>query len=156
MKQVTLPNEVMLGEVRNLLAEGRSVVILTKGLSMLPFIRGSKDSVVLEKAPAVAPGDIALAEITPGKWVLHRVIEVSDKEVTLRGDGNIRGIEKCAPEAVAGVVTGIQRPDGKVTDPHSPKAMKRWRGWCATPLLIRRAWLSFYRRVIVKFERKKI
>lgn len=156
MKKVVMPNAVMLGEVRNLLAEGRSVVILTKGLSMLPFIRGDKDSVVLEKASSVAPGDIALAEIAPGRWVLHRVIEVNGEKVTLRGDGNIRGIEKCSLDAVAGVVAGIQRPDGEMRDPRTPKALKRWRRWCATPLLIRRGWLSFYRRVIVKFDRKKI
>lgn len=156
MKQVTLPNAIMLGEVRNLLDEGRSVVILTKGLSMLPFIRGEKDSVVLIKTPSVAPGDIALAEIAPGRWVLHRVIEVAGGVVTLRGDGNIRGIEKCNPEDVAGVVSAIQRPDGKKTDPRTPKALKRWRRWCATPLLVRRGWLSFYRRVIVKFDKKKI
>ena len=156
MKQVVMPNAVMLGEVRNLLAEGRSVIILTKGLSMLPFIRGDKDSVVLKKAPSVAPGDIALAEIAPGRWVLHRVIEVNGSDVTLRGDGNIRGIEKCSLEAVAGVVVEIQRRSGRKTDPRTPKAQKRWRRWCATPLLIRRGWLSFYRRVIVKFDKKKI
>ena len=156
MKQVTVPNAVMLGEVKNLLSEGRSVVILTKGLSMLPFIRGEKDSVVLEKASAVAPGDIALAEISPGKWVLHRVIEVNGDRVTLRGDGNIRGVEKCSCKDVAGVVTSIQRPDGRVKDPRTPNALKRWRRWCATPLLIRRGWLSFYRRVIVKLDRKRI
>ena len=156
MKQVVVPNAVMLGEVKKFLAEGRSVVILTKGLSMLPFIRGDKDSVVLEKAAALAPGDIALAEVAPGKWVLHRVIEVKDARVTLRGDGNIRGVEKCSPEAVAGVVTEIQRPDGRRTDPRTPKALKRWRRWCATPLLVRRAWLSLYRRVVLKFEKKKI
>ena len=156
MKKVVIPNAVMLGEVKKLLAEGRTVVILTKGLSMLPFIRGDKDSVVLAKAATIAPGDIALAEITPGKWVLHRVIEVEGEKVTLRGDGNIRGIENCAIGDVAGVVTEIRRPNGKTTDPRTAKARKRWHGWCSTPLLIRRAWLSFYRRVIVKFDKKKI
>ena len=73
--RITLPNEVMLGSVKELLAEGQQVIIMTKGFSMLPFIVGKRDSVLLEKRPSVQPGEIALAEISPGHYVLHRVRE---------------------------------------------------------------------------------
>ena len=50
-KKVILPNALMLGEVSRMLDDGHSVVIMTKGASMSPFIRGERDSVELEKRP---------------------------------------------------------------------------------------------------------
>ena len=40
-----IPNEILLGEVTSLLAEGQEVVLLTKGGSMMPFLRSERDSV---------------------------------------------------------------------------------------------------------------
>lgn len=144
---ITLPNDVMLGGVKELLAEGRQVVIMTKGVSMLPFIVGKRDSVVLEKRPSVAPGDIALAEIAPGHYVLHRVREVSDDAVLLQGDGNYRGQEKCKPENIAGTVVAIQTPGKSDRDPYAPAEMRRWRRWVGIPAIARRYYLAFYRRI---------
>ena len=144
---ITLPNDVMLGGVRELLAEGRQVVIMTKGLSMLPFIVGKRDSVVLEKRPSVAPGDIALAEIAPGHYVLHRVREVEGERITLKGDGNYQGEEHCLLKDIAGTVVAIQIPGKPDRDPFSPAEMRRWRRWTALPALVRRYYLAFYRRI---------
>ena len=44
-----VPNDVMLGEVRKMIAEDHSVTIKVKGRSMLPFIVGERDSVRLVK-----------------------------------------------------------------------------------------------------------
>ena len=49
MHKVVVPNAILLGEVKSLLAEGKDVVIPTKGNSMLPFIRGGRDSVNLRR-----------------------------------------------------------------------------------------------------------
>jgi len=78
MNKVVLPNDIMLGEVTALLREGKKVIIMTKGNSMLPFIRGEKDSVNLELRDTLEEGDIALAQIRPGHYVLHRVVSVED------------------------------------------------------------------------------
>ena len=144
---ITLPNDVMLGGVKELLAEGRQVVIMTKGLSMLPFIVGKRDSVVLEKRPSVAPGDIVLAEIAPGHYVLHRVREVSDDAVVLQGDGNYRGQERCKLNNIAGTVVAIQTPGKPDCDPFAPAEMRRWRRWAGLPAIVRRYYLAFYRRI---------
>ncbi len=148
MNQLVLPNAVMLGEVKSLLSEGRQVIILTKGFSMLPFIRGGRDSVLLEKRLPLVPGDIALAEVNKDKYVLHRVIDISEGIVTLRGDGNLRGTERCREADVAGVVLEIQPPRGKAADPRSPKQMRRWRRWWKLPYICRRFFLAIYRRLI--------
>ncbi len=142
-----MPNEVLLGGVKELLAEGRQVVIMTKGVSMLPFIEGKKDSVLLEKRDAPVPGDIALAEISPGKYVLHRVLAVEDGRVALRGDGNYRGEEHCVCADVAGVVVEIQHGDGSSTNPSSPAQLRRWKRWTHIPAIIRRYYLALYRRI---------
>lgn len=147
MKQLVLPNDVMLGEVKALLAEGHPVIILTKGFSMLPFIRGGRDSVLLEKTAELKAGDIALAEIAKGRYVLHRVIDVCDGVVTLRGDGNLRGTERCTQDAVAGIVKEIQPPKGKAVDPNTPGRQRCWRIWCRIPLIVRRGCLSILRRI---------
>lgn len=144
---VTLPNDILLGEVRNLIREGRSVIIMTKGLSMLPFIVGKKDSVLLEGCETVKPGDIALAEISEGKYVLHRVVVADGGTVTLRGDGNLRGTENCPLSGIVGVVKEIRHADGSSTDPHSASQMRRWRRWSGLPYIVRRYWLGFYRRL---------
>ena len=44
MQKVTVPNEILLGEVGRLIEKGDKVTLLTKGSSMLPFIKGEKDS----------------------------------------------------------------------------------------------------------------
>ena len=57
MNKVVVPNAILLGEVKSLLAEGKDVVIPTKGNSMLPFIRGGRDSVNLRRLEDVEVGD---------------------------------------------------------------------------------------------------
>ena len=69
MGKVVLPNDILLDEVARLLSEGRDVVMTPKGRSMLPFIRGEVDCVVLRQLPKVEVGDIviimAYAIVTP-------------------------------------------------------------------------------------------
>lgn len=144
---ITMPNDILLGEVRNLIREGRSVIIMTKGVSMLPFIEGKKDSVLLEGCEEVKPGDIALAEISEGHYVLHRVIAVDGGVVTLRGDGNLHGVERCPFAGIVGVVKEIRHADGSSTNPASASQMRRWRRWQRLPYIVRRYWLAFYRRL---------
>ena len=146
-KCVTISNEIMLGSVKELVAEGHPVIIMTKGVSMLPFIEGKKDSVLLEKRGKVIRGDIALAEIRPGRYVLHRVIKTEGDEVTLKGDGNSLGMEHCFQKNIAGVVAEIQRPGRDPVDPSSAYQQRRWRLWVSIPAVVRRYYLGFYRRI---------
>ena len=116
MDKWTLPNEILLGEVAAVMQEGREAVIIPTGNSMLPFIRGGVDRVVLRRKPAVAVGDIALVKIGD-RYILHRIISRKGDALTLMGDGNVRGTEACRTEDVIGTVAEIIHPSGRVRIP---------------------------------------
>ncbi len=147
MNKLVLPNDVMLGGVSALLDEGKEVEIMTKGVSMLPFIRGEKDSVLLVKKDRVEVGDIVLAEILEGRYVLHRVRRADGETIILKGDGNIRGTERCRFGDVRGTVVRILRPRSR-RDPSSKREMRRWRMWCRLPQIVRRGVLFVMRRIL--------
>ena len=106
-RKVILPNSVMLGEVSRLLDEGHSVVIMTKGSSMSPFIRGERDSVRLLRRPSVEVGDIVLSLLPTKRYVLHRVLALDGDNVTLKGDGNLDATESCTLGDIRGTVEAI-------------------------------------------------
>lgn len=139
MDKRVLPNKVLLEEAGELLNEGREVTFTPLGSSMLPFIRGGKDSVTLKKKPDAAVGDIVLVRL-PGRYVLHRIIELEGEEVTLMGDGNIVGTENCRLSDIMGTVTAIQKGKRSVT----PGDGRFWR--VMKPF--RRYILAIYRRLI--------
>lgn len=112
MKKMVVPNEILLEEAADLLSRGIEVILMTKGNSMLPFIRGEKDSVNLKKYGAVEVGDIVLARIAPQRYVLHRIIALEGDKVTLMGDGNLVGTETCRLSDILGTVREIIRPNG--------------------------------------------
>lgn len=140
MNSLTVPNDILLEEVAAVLDEGREAVITPTGNSMLPFIRGGRDRVVLRRQDGMAAGDIVLARIG-GRYVLHRVLGVSGTHLTLMGDGNIRGTESCTASDVIGTVVEIIRPDGRRCSPGKGRV---WRA--LKP--VRRYILAIYRRMI--------
>ena len=146
METLTLPNDVLLGEVSGMLREGKRVVIRTKGNSMLPFIRGDRDSVELVMADDVSAGDVVLAYLPDRRYVLHRVIGIDAGRVTLMGDGNIAGTECCSLDALCGKVTCIVRENGDRVDCQNTKYLRRVRMWRRLKPM-RRYLLAIYRRV---------
>ena len=145
MQKVVLPNQLLLAEVSRLVSEGESVVLMTKGYSMLPFIVGEKDSVRLEKVGELFPGLIVLAEITPGHYVLHRLVSVKDDQVVLMGDGNLKGCEVCSRMQVKAMAVSILKADGKEVDCLSARHLRRAALWSRL-LPVRRWLLAFYHR----------
>lgn len=139
MRKLVLPNAVLMEEAAALLDEGREVCFVPKGSSMLPFIRGDRDSVVLRKFPSVEKGDMVLARLQ-GRYVLHRVVRVQPEGLTLMGDGNIVGQEHCQPQDVLGTVVYIVR-NGKAVKPGKGVLWRLLR-----PL--RRYILAVYRRIV--------
>lgn len=146
-KKVILPNAVMLGEVASLLAEGRSVVILPTGNSMLPFIIGGKDNVEL-KMKEPREGDIVLASLSPGTYVLHRIKSLDGDLVTLKGDGNLEGVEHCGTADVCGTVCAILHRSGRRVDCTSAGFARRSARWAALPRTVRRYLLAILRRIV--------
>lgn len=136
MEHRVLPNEILLGEVGALLGEGREVSFTPKGTSMLPFIRGGKDTVTLKKIDTVEVGDIVLAHLPDSRYVLHRVIGIDGDGLEIMGDGNLVGTEKCRTEDVLGTAVLINA--------HKPSKGRLWRR--LKP--VRRYLLAIYRRLI--------
>jgi hypothetical protein len=123
-----LPNDVWLGEVSQMLAEGKPYAIYVKGYSMRPFIEHTRDRVFLEKRDTYSVGDAVLAQIAPGHYVLHRIIGKQGDNLTLQGDGNVRGVELCREQDVSGVVTQYIRPN-RIIPANDPKLVRRIRLW---------------------------
>ena len=138
MDKRIVANEVLLEEAAALMNEGREVSFTPLGSSMLPFIRGGKDTVRMRKLPQVEVGDIILIRL-PGRYILHRVIALEGDQVTLMGDGNIAGTEQCTLDDVLGTVVAIEK---------NGKTILQGRGvfWRKMKHL-RRYILAIYRRV---------
>lgn len=141
-----IPNKVLLGLARDMIREGHTATISVKGYSMRPFLEHQRDRVILAHPNVLRIGDAVLAEIAPDHYVLHRIIDIDGDELTLMGDGNVRGTETCNRWDVAGVVTHYLRP--KRTIPASdPRLRSRVRLWRAL-LPVRRYLLFFYRTMV--------
>lgn len=138
MDKVILPNDVMLGEVARLLREGRDVVFVPKGVSMLPFIRGEVDSVLLRKKDSIKIGDIVFAHFG-GRYLMHRVYAIEGNTVILMGDGNLKGTEQGPVSDVLGTVIDIISPNQRH---HKPGKARLWRRL----LPVRRWLLKIYRK----------
>lgn len=94
MEHKVVSNHILVAEIDRLVNDGTQVTFVPKGASMLPFIRGGRDSVVLMKDKDISPLDIVLAKVG-STYVLHRVIKVDQAGITLMGDGNLCGTEQC-------------------------------------------------------------
>ena len=142
-------------EAIRLVEEGVSVTLPVNGRSMLPFIIGGKESVILQQPPKGEPrqnatqlkvGDVVLAWVEGNRYVVHRIIRIDGDRVTLMGDGNIVGTEHCLLSDIKAKATHVVSADGKQHDLYG-----RWRmwgvrlWWFLRP--VRRYLLAIYRRV---------
>ena len=141
-------NHILIPQMAALLREGKQVRFTPTGNSMRPFIEGGTDTVVLRLKNKVKVGDMCLAAI-PFKannaqviYVLHRVIRVKGNDITLQGDGNLRGYEYCTREDILGTVETIIKPDGRRVTPRNGWV---WR-WLCRP---RSLWLKLYRHIFI-------
>lgn len=110
--------EVM-SEVVRLVAEGVSVTLPVNGLSMLPFIIGGRESVVLQKPTALREGQVVLAWVDGTRYVVHRIIGIDGQHITLMGDGNLVCTEHCTAADVKGLVTHVMDAQEQLRDLYS-------------------------------------
>ena len=155
IKTIQMANAVLLTEVVRLLEEGHTVTLPLKGYSMRPFLEDGRDKALLRKAKQIAVGDAVLAEITPGHFVLHRVVSISGQSVVLRGDGNL-GIEQCRLADIRAIAVGFYRKGRERLDRTDGR---KWRiySWWWTRLLPLRRYLLFalHPHVPKRFKKKK-
>lgn len=111
-------DEVIMSEAIRLVSEGVSVTFPVKGRSMLPFIVGGRDSVILEKPTEIRKGDVVLAYVESDnredrRYVVHRIISLDGDRVTLMGDGNLALHEYCNRSDVCAKISLVVKPNGK-------------------------------------------
>jgi hypothetical protein len=148
-----IPNEILLGAVRDSIRQGYTATIMVKGWSMRPFLEHIRDKVQLNSPQNAQKYDAVLAEISPGKYVLHRIINIKHHpqdsnldEITLMGDGNIRETEQCMRKDLCGVVTHYIRPN-RIIPADKPQLTKSIILW--NKLLPLRRYLLFIYRTII-------
>ncbi|MBQ3658112.1 MAG: S24/S26 family peptidase [Bacteroidales bacterium] len=90
-----LSNDFIMSEALRLVDEGRDVIFPVKGNSMLPFIIGGKEKAVFSPVKKIKTGRVVLAYVDGCRYVVHRIIKIDNKKVTLMGDGNLKGREYC-------------------------------------------------------------
>ena len=145
-KEITLANEVFMPELVKIMNEGHTVTISLRGFSMRPFLEDNRDKALLTKAHDLKVGDAVLAECAYHRYVLHRIIDISGEQITLRGDGNLSE-EHCTKEDVKGSVIGFYRKGREKMDKTNGMKWKCYSfAWCRL-YPIRRYLLAFYRRI---------
>lgn len=104
-------NDVLLPEVQRLIAAGHTVTLTVKGVSMSPFMVHMRDQAELGPfdPTALKPGDVVLAKVSTGSFVLHRLVDRRDDKLKLWGDGNLKGREYCTVDDVMGLMTAVIR-----------------------------------------------
>ena len=112
----------IIDEAVRLVREGVSVTLPVNGRSMLPFIIGGQEGVILRGPGAIDIGDIVLAWVEGNRWVVHRIIRIDGNQVTLMGDGNVAGVEHCMLEDIKARVSHVVDAKGKPHDVYN-----RWR-----------------------------
>lgn len=148
MIKLKMPDDILMPEIKTMLAEGLTVTLPVRGNSMLPFIAGGRDSVMLRQPFApFRRGEIVLAHTVEKGYVIHRIVACREGRITLMGDGNLCGeTEECSPEDVLGVVTKIIKRE-RTVNCRSPFQRTKARLWYML-LPARRYLLAVYRRLI--------
>lgn len=138
--------------VVNLLREGKVVKIPVRGNSMRPYLVHERDFVFLQQADDLKVGDSVLAEVSPAHYVLHRIVEISGQQVTLRGDGNFAA-ERCDKKDVRGKAIAFLRKGRKSQE--SPDSLSyRVYSWFWMNTLPIRRYLLFAHHLI--FRSRKV
>ncbi|MBO7552014.1 MAG: S24/S26 family peptidase [Fibrobacter sp.] len=139
-------DESIMQEAIRLVGEGVSVTFPVNGRSMLPFIVGGVDSVVLVKPENLKVGDVVLAQVEGGRYVVHRIVCLDGDAVTLMGDGNLAGREHCLLADVRARATHVVGKGGKRRSLDSFGSRLAAKIWYAV-LPFRRWLLAIYRRI---------
>lgn len=133
-------------QIFRLLDEGRTVTLPLKGYSMRPFLEDGRDKALLVKAVKPKIGDPVLAEVSPGRYVLHRLVHIDGNNITLLGDGNLLP-EHCHAEDIRASVAGFYRKGRAVLDRVDGRKWKIYSWWWTRLRPARRWLLAFYRRI---------
>ena len=138
-------NHILIPEFERLLKDGHIVDFTPQGVSMRPTIEGGVDSVLLRTCQEPKIGYIVLAKIGE-QYVLHRIVNIQGKKITLQGDGNLLQQETCTSKDIIAQVVRIKGYRG------AKKRLTKARIWRHLPVLIKKIYLKFYRFFLPIYE----
>lgn len=138
---------IMMEDIRRLISEGKSVTIRVKGYSMNPFLMHLRDFITLGpwKEENLRKGTVALVKDNRGRYLIHRIIKIEEKTVTLLGDGNVRLYEKATKDNIIAVAKGFQRNGKEISTDSLCWKIYSWIWMAITP--IKRWPLGLWRRL---------
>lgn len=138
----------VLDNIESLVDIGQSFELRVTGWSMLPMLGRGNDTIIVRRIAVEEDilGRIAMFRERDGHIVVHRVKSVDNGIVTLMGDGNTKGIERCPRERIIGVVEYVRREGGEVVSCTSRWWRTKERMWLIQPRFVRRYTLAIMRR----------
>ncbi len=139
-------SEVLISEVQRFIDGGQCVILPVSGNSMLPFIVGDKDKVEFCPPPPVLQrGDVVMAKVDGGYYVVHRIVHIDGNQLILEGDGNLGFQEHCHRNDVVAKGIAVVKPIGRKRSLTSPSARRRWHIWMV---------LKPFRRILLRVYRE--
>lgn len=139
-------DHVIIEEASRLVRDGVCVTLPVNGQSMLPFIIGGKESVILQKPENLKVGHVVLAWVDGNHFVVHRIKAIDGANVTLTGDGNLGGLEHCQLSDVRALATHVVDTKGRKHDLYTKWRMRGLSIWNKL-FPLRRYILGVYRRI---------
>ena len=144
MERLTMDNSIFLPQVVQLINEGHKATIVARGNSMRPFIEDNRDKLVFSQVDSLSVGDVILAEVTKGHFVCHRIEQLTDEMVAMRGDGNVMGTEVFPRDHVRAKLVQVVR-NGKTYTLATSRTWKLYSAVWPKLLPVRRYLLGLYR-----------
>ena len=112
-----LTPEAAMERIAGLLEQTEPVPLVITGNSMYPFLHHGRDTVYLQNLrQPLKKGDMVLYRRKSGQYILHRIVSVQSRQLTLLGDNQVNPEPGIAPEQVLAVVSAVRR-GGKLLRP---------------------------------------
>ena len=99
--------------IKEQLQKDTFIISEVKGDSMLPFLHGNVDKVVISKDKRINKYDVILYKNKDNRNILHRVVGIKDNMYCVRGD-NSTANELVNSNEVLGVLVGYYNSNGYV------------------------------------------
>lgn len=143
-----LPNSALIPIVIEYIDKGHTANLPLKGNSMRPFLEHRRDMALLDSPKNIKVSDPVLAEVSPGHYVLHRLVSIKGDQVTLLGDGNLTP-EHCTMQDIKALAIGFYRKGRKEPDLITSR---KWRiySWFWMRLLPIRRYLLMLHHVLFR------
>ena len=144
IKIIQMRNDVLLPFVVEQLKAGHTATLPLRGRSMRPFLEDGRDKALLQAVDHPHVGDAVLAELSPGHFVLHRIIGIDGQTVTLRGDGNLNKDPSCTLADIRAKAIGFYRKGRNTLDSTDGRKWRIYSWWWTRLFPIRRYLLFMF------------